>query len=407
MASLASAENSSAADGGGAAAGEFWGYVRPGGRVGVRNYVAVLPSGFVADQVCRVVPRTRTFVTDFGSGHTKRDDAAFRRILVGFGRNPNVSAVVLTNGSRELADAIEAGGGPPVTLLSPKELGGTFGLVAAATEAARRLVHESSRLRREPIPAGRLTLAVKCGSSDATSGIAGNPSVGIAFDRLVACGGTALFGETTELIGAEHLVARRCATPDVAERLLKAVETVEGRALSTGIDIRGVNPMASNIAGGITTIEEKSLGAIKKAGAAPIQGVLEYGEPPPSGKPGLYFVDNWQHANSIQLGYAAAGAHLIIYQLGGVGTPPGALLTPSAGPVAPLLWATANPTTARNAPTSIDFTSAPVIEGREAVAQAGERLWRLLLDVASGALLWSETVTYTPPATVYVQDPVF
>ena len=400
------APTSSAAIRGGVAADEFWGYVRRDGRIGIRNYVAVLPAGFVADHVCRLVPRTRTFVTDYGSGHTKRDDAAFRRVVLGFARNPNVAAVVLTNGSRELADAIEENGGPAVTLLSAKDHGGTFGLAAAATEAARRLVHDASRLRREPVPAGRLTIAVKCGASDASSGLAGNPSVGVAFDRLVALGGTAMFGETTELIGAEHLVARRCASPDVAERLLKAVETIEGRALATGIDIRGVNPMPSNIAGGITTIEEKSLGAIKKAGGAPIQGVLEYGEAPP-GRPGLYFVDNWQHANSIQLGYAAGGAHLVIYQLGGVGTSPGAFLTPSAGPVAPLLWATANPTTARHAATSIDFSSASVTERRESIPDAGARLWQLLLEVASGALLWSETVAYTPPATVYVQDPVF
>jgi altronate dehydratase large subunit len=386
---------------------EFLGYPRPDGRAGIRNYVALLPDGFVADQVCRLVPGTRTFVTDFGSGHTPRDESAYRRVLAGCGRNPNVAAVVLTNGDERLAQEISRERGPEVVLLSARQCGGTFGLIAAATEEARRLVHAASRQRREPLPAGSLTLAVKCGASDATSGIAGNPSVGVAFDRLVAAGGTALFGETTELIGAEHLVAARCATPEVAERLLAAVATVERRALSTGLDIRGINPMPSNIAGGISTLEEKSLGAIKKAGSAPIQGVLAYAEEPPRGRPGLYFVDNWQHATSIQLGYAAAGAHLVIYQLGGTQTPPGAVLSPSAGPVAPLLWATANPRTARHAASSIDFSSASVISGEETVTEAGERLWQLILEVASGALLWSETLAYTPPATVYAQDPVF
>ena len=124
---------------------------------------------------------------------------------------------------------------------------------------------------------------MKCGASDATSGLAGNPSVGMAFDRLIAQGGMALFGETTELIGAEDRVAERCASPAVRERLLGAVAAIEGRALGTGLDIRGINPMASNIAGGISTLEEKSLGAIKKAGSAPIQGVLDYAEEAPAG----------------------------------------------------------------------------------------------------------------------------
>lgn len=388
-------------------AATFMGYPRPDGRAGVRNVVAVLPQGFVADEVCRLVPGTRTFVTDFGSGHTPADEAAYRRILVGLGRNPNVAAVVLTNGNEQLAHDIAADQGPEVVLLSARTGGGTFGLLGQAAEAARRLVHQSSRQRREPVPAAKLTLAVKCGASDATSGLAGNPSVGVAFDRLVAQGGTALFGETTELIGAEDRVAERCASPDIAATLLAAVARIEERALATGLDIRGINPMASNIAGGISTLEEKSLGAIKKAGSAPIQGVLDYAAPAPADRPGLYFVDNWQHANSIQLGYAAAGAHLVLYQLGGVQTAPGAVLTPSAGPMAPLLWATANPTTARNAATSIDFSSAGVLAGEETIEQAGERLWRLLLEVASGALLWSETLASTPPATVYVRDPVF
>jgi altronate dehydratase large subunit len=252
-----------------------------------------------------------------------------------------------------------------------------------------------------------LTVAVKCGASDTTSGIAGNPTVGVAFDRLVAQGGTALFGETTEVIGAEHLVKGRCASEQVAARLLAAVERIEQRALGTGLDIRGINPMPSNIAGGISTLEEKSLGAIKKAGSAPILGVLDYAEAVPRERPGLYFVDNWQHALSIQLGYAAAGAQLVIYQLGGTNTAPGSVLSPSGGPVAPLLWATANPDTARNAATSIDFSSASVLRGDTTIGEAGERLWQLVLEAASGSLLWSETLAYLPATTVYAQDPVF
>ena len=385
----------------------FLGYPRPGDRAGVRNYVAVLPPGFIANEVCRAVPGTRTAVVDHGTGHTPRDDSAFHRVLVGLGRNPNVAAVVLTNGDVALADAITRNGGPEVVLLSAATSGGTYGLVAAAIEAARQLVHQASRLRREPFPATYLSVAVKCGASDATSGIAGNPAVGAAFNRLVAAGGTALFGETTEVIGAEHFLAARCVTPDVAARLLAAVQTMEARALSAGVDIRGINPNSYNLRGGITTIEEKSLGAIKKAGDAPIQDVLPYAAQLPAHRPGLYFMESWPYATSIQLGFAAAGAHIQIYQLGSTSAPPGSVLSPSAGPVTPLLWATANPVTARNAATSIDFSSAPVLAGEESIEQAGERLWRLFLEVASGSLLWSETVAHIPAASVYTVDPVF
>ena len=146
---------------------------------------------------------------------------------------------------------------------------------------ARRFACEVSKQRREPCDLGKLSIGVKCGSSDPTSGIAGNPAVGYLYDRLVEAGGVAMFGETTEIIGAEQALARRCVDDGVAGELLAAVDRMETRAMASGQDIRTVNPVPANIAAGITTLEEKSLGAVHKAGSTPIQGVLKYAERPP------------------------------------------------------------------------------------------------------------------------------
>jgi altronate dehydratase large subunit len=241
----------------------------------------------------------------------------------------------------------------------------------------------------------------------------GNPAVGYVYDRVVEAGGTCLFGETTEIIGAEHILARRAATPEVAEAILKAARFIEDRALATGEDIRSINPVPANIAAGISTLEEKSLGAIHKAGSHPISGVLRYCERP-RGK-GLYFVDNWQNAPSIFAGYAAAGAQLTIYQLGGTGEgaanpdsrPVNHVLDPSLGQVAPLIWASASPFTYAHTRGSLDFYSGTVIEGKETPEDVGERLLQLVVETASGAFTRGETLNYTCPTSIYLLDPVF
>jgi altronate dehydratase large subunit len=229
--------------------------------------------------------------------------------------------------------------------------------------------------------------------------------VGYLYDRIVEAGGVAMFGETTEVIGAEEAMARRCVNEEVGRQLLQAVEKVETLAKASGQDIRSVNPVPSNIKAGLTTLEEKSLGAVHKAGTAPIQAVLKYAERP-SGR-GLYFVDNWMGHLSIFLGYAAAGAQLVIFQLGGGGVPGRTMLESSPAVVSPLIWATANPITLGRAEDSIDFFSGTVIDGRETLDEAGERLVRTVLDIASGTVTRSETLSYVDPAQVYTREPVF
>jgi len=393
----------------------FMGYVRPDGSVGTRNHVLVIPQGIISKSICDFVPGTKTLISpDHGSGRTANDRETIARVLIGLGRNPNVASVILHAASpgagypelrpERLAEEIAASG-KRVELIDPARDGGTYGAIVKGIQLARGMVCEASRLRREPVGDEHLCLGVKCGYSDTTSGLAGNPAIGYLYDKIVAARGTAMFGETTEIIGAEHALARRAASPKVAGEILEVARIQEERAKATGLDIRTVNPVPANIKGGISSLEEKSLGAIHKAGTSPIQGVLRYGERPP-GK-GLYFVDNWMGHLSIFAGYAAAGANIVMFQLGGGGVAGRTLLEGSPSVVVPFLWTTANPRTYAAARESVDFYSGTVIEGTETPEEAGERLYRTVIEVASGTLARSETLAYTDPVQIYLQEPVF
>ena len=393
----------------------FLGYARPDGSVGIRNHVLVLPWGFLSSKICDLVDGTKTFLTpDYGGGRTSRDRETIARTLIGLGRNPNVASVIVQSlypsaGYPELtpvriAEEI-ARSGKRVELIDAVEEGSTLRTLEKGVQVAREMVLEASRIRREPLEMSHLALGVKCGHSDTTSGIAGNPVIGNLFDRIVEAGGTAFFGETTEIIGAEHVLAKRGRNEEVSRRILEVAAETETIAKATGEDIRTVNPVPSNIAGGISSLEEKSLGAILKSGSAPIRGVLTYGERP-KGK-GLYFVDNWMSMVSIFAGYAAAGAQLVIFQLGGGGLSGHDLLHTSTAGVAPLMWTTANPKTLDMAPTTIDFYSGTVIEGEDTIEEAGEKLLRVILDIASGTMTKVETIRHTDPAQIYLRDPCF
>jgi altronate dehydratase large subunit len=392
---------------------KFSGFERPDGSVGIRNYVLILPAGLLGTYISNFVEGTRTLVSsDTPTGHTSRDRETIARTLIGLGSNPNTASVIYFSRGNEypemkssrIVDEIMRTG-KRVELIDIAKEGGTLPALTKGIQLAREMVQEASRLRRQPFGLDRLSVGVKCGASDATSGIAGNPVVGNLFDRIVQGGGNAFFGENTEIIGAEHVLAKRAATPEIAKQIIQVAEETERVAKSTGEDIRSINPVPDNIAGGISSLEEKSLGAIHKAGSSLIQGVLKYGERP--GGKGLYFVDNWESIGSIFGGYAASGAQLNIFQLGGGRWNGNDLLFNSPAVVAPLLYTTANYKTLAIAPTSLDFYSGTVIEGKETIEDAGERLLKLVLDVASGTFTKVETMKYTDPTQIYMKDPVF
>ena len=398
---------------------EFWGYSRPDGSVGVRNHVLILPAtrnvNYICHRIALAVPGVTTFYTTGEYGRTGSDRKRLARFLTGIARNPNVANVLLIGmphgyGYPEFqTDALAAEiarSGTRLEILNVDRCGGLEGTVVQGIRLARELVREATAMRREAAPLSKLTIGMKCGDSDATSGLAGNPALGRAVDRLIDAGGTALFSETLELIGAEQTLVQRAKTPEVAQRLLRLIADWEARAASIGEDLRTINPIPENIAAGITTLEEKSLGAVEKTGTRELSGVLDYCERP--GEPGLWLMDAWMSSYSLLPSFAAAGAQLVLYQLGGNELPPedAPLSAVDPGLVAPLLTISGNPRTAKAAGDYLDVSTGGVLLGTETLDAAGERILGEIVRAANGRATRGETMRYPEPFEVFFEGPV-
>lgn len=397
---------------------EFWGYSRPDGSVGVRNHVLILPAtrnvNYICHRIALAVPGVTTFYTTGEYGRTGGDRKRLARFLTGIARNPNVANVLLIGmphgyGYPEFqTDALAAEiakSGTRLEVLNVDRCGGLEGTVVQGIRLARELVREATAMRREAAPLSKLTIGMKCGDSDATSGLAGNPALGRAVDRLIDAGGTALFSETLELIGAEQTLVQRAKTPEVAQRLLRLIADWEARAASIGEDIRTINPIPENIAAGITTLEEKSLGAVEKTGTRELSGVLDYCERP--GEPGLWLMDAWMSSYSLLPSFAAAGAQIVLYQLGGNELPPedAPLSAVDPGLVAPLLTISGNPRTAKAAGDYLDVSTGGVLLGTETLDAAGERILEEIVRAANGRATRGETMRYPEPFEVFFEGP--
>jgi altronate dehydratase large subunit len=397
----------------------FEGYLRPDGRVGVRNHVLLLgadrSANMLLSRVSSWVRGTRQYHNPGEFGRPGYDRAMLARFMAGLGANPNVAAVIVMGmgpnrgypGIRpqEVAEAVAASG-KPTELLTVESEHGTHRVIGKAVELARVMVRDASRMRRTTFGLDALTLGVKCGGSDPCSGIAGNYAIGYLFDKVVEAGGSAIFDETTEVIGAENIVAARFPNPTERARFLALVAEHEMRAKQTGEDIRTINPTPSNLSSGISTLEEKSLGAICKSGRQPIQGLLEYAQRPAG--PGLWFMDGWPVNFSLLPGLAAAGACITIYQLGGNEIPAEDPPLPSISSpvVAPVFFTTGNPRTYQRASHNLDFSSGDVVLGTETLEDAGERLIQKILSVASGEYTKQETFRYEEDSELPFRGPL-
>ncbi|MBG0777942.1 MAG: UxaA family hydrolase [Desulfovibrionaceae bacterium] len=396
---------------------KFKGFIRPDGSVGIRNHVLIMANARGASNlallIARLVHGATVYVQPQEGGRDTADRQTIARTLIGAARNPNVGGVLVVgvkeNGgypefdAANFVDAIAASGKPVETVFLNSS-GGLQHALGEGMRKARALIQKASECEREEVGLGDLSVAVKCGYSDPTSGMSGNPVVGYLFDRIVEAGGTAMFSETTEVIGAEHILAKRFTDEGQRRKFLDAVARVEAQAKATGEDIRKINPIPANIQAGLTTLEEKSLGAIVKSGSMPIQGCVAYGEKP-EGR-GLYFMDAWMSSSALFLGFAAAGAVLTIFQVGGGRFPEDALM-PSAqsGLVAPTLFMTGNPHAYENIHEEVDFTSGTVISEKEPLASAGDRLVREVLRCASGRLVKGEIMGVKEFPEMYLQGP--
>jgi altronate dehydratase large subunit len=366
----------------------FLGYRRPDGTVGVRNDVLVLSAtgltGPTARRIGAAIAGAKTVSMPYDAGVLGEDEAAQHRALVGLGRNPNVGAALIIGGNppkvERIAEAIAATG-KPVEALSLDGCGhDALVLTDKGVRAGAKLAREVSSQRREPAPVSCLFLGLECGRSDPSSGLTANPLLGLIADRMVDAGGSAVIGEATEWLGAEHLLARRAASPAVAQAILEAVRGREKLALDAGVDLLGHNPGPTNIAAGLSTIEEKSLGNIAKSGSRPIQSVLAYAQAPDT--PGLHLMDAPAYAPESLTGFTAAGAQVMVFTTG-VGNSFSSLL-------APTLKVSANPETCARLDCQLDFEAAEVFLGREPIEAAADRLFQTLLEVASGTATWGE-----------------
>lgn len=383
----------------------FMGYRRADGRVGTRNYVGILSTvvcaNEVAEEIAHRVSGTVPFLHHQGCCQTPVDIARVNNALIGLGCNPNLAAVILVSLGCESTDVGEvaraiAATGKQVKTIVIQEIGGAGRSVAEGSLLAQEMVQQASVLQRTSGEVSDIVLGLKCGSSDTTQGLAANPALGIASDLIVRGGGTSVLGEITEFIGAEHLLIRHARTREIGDKILALVKRIEDRAKAVGCDMRGGQPTGGNIKGGLTTIEEKSLGAIAKAGTAPIEAVYEYGQPPDV--KGLVVMDSPGREPEILTGLAAAGCNVIAFTTGR-GAPQGF-------PFVPVIKITGNALTWEKLRDHIDLDVSALMKGTSSFPADGKRIYQEIMEVASGRLTKAEICGYTRAMDIYMVGPV-
>ena len=387
----------------------FYGYRRANGKFGARNLVAVIPSVICANDVgqaiCRQVQGTIGYFHHQGCCQLPLDLKRVTDVLSNLGQSPNVGAALIVSLGCEGTDhnriyeEIKATG-KPVEIIHIQEVGGTSRAIQAGIDAAQRLVQEISGQQREPVDISNLVMAIKCGASDTTSGMASNCVIGYVADKLVDLGATVVFGETTEFLGGEHILARRAVGgPDgpVGRKICQIVDEMEQRAMAIGEDMRGGQPTPGNIAGGLSSIEEKSLGAIVKSGHRPIQGVLEYCDRIEDQK-GLWIKDSPGREPEILTGMAATGAQCMMFSTGR-GAPQGF-------PSMPVLKICGNPNTYERMQYDMDLNAGRIITGEKSIEEVGEEAFSMLLDVLSGKMTKNEALGYYGSMDIFCLGPV-
>ena len=360
----------------------FQGYRRDNGRVGVRNHVIVLPvddiSNAAAEAVANNIKGTMALPHPYGRLQFGEDLELHFHTLIGTGCNPNVAAVVVIGieegWTKRVVDGIAATGKPVMGFSI--ELHGDHDTIMRASRCAKEFVHYATALTRSECPIADLWVSTKCGESDTTSGCGANPTVGNAFDKLYALGSTLVFGETSELTGGEHIVAERCANDAVRERFMfmfNRYQAMIDRWKTS--DLSESQPTKGNIAGGLTTIEEKALGNIQKIGKqCRVDGVIDKAEIPDG--PGLWFMDSSSAAAEMVTLCAASGYAVHFFPTG-----QGNVI---GNPILPVIKICANPRTVRTMSEHIDVDTSGLLQREIDLNQAGDKLLECMLATANG-----------------------
>ena len=371
---------------------KFHGYERPGGSVGVRNILLVMAVADCSEPVARMIAEGTKGAFAITQHYGCIPGQMVANTLIGVGENPNVAAVLLVGMGCEGMPAHALGkmikrSGKPVEWISIQELGGTHNAVTKGKQILREMSEKALGLKRKEFDVSKLIVGVKCGGSDTSSGLAGNPAVGAFVDMLVDAGGAAIMMEPIEAVGAEEPLAKRARNEEVRKKIYKMIGDEEKRWSVPGAQMEFM--CRGNVEGGLTTIEEKSLGAIHKSGSRTIVGVLENSDRllekvPDRG--GVYLQDG-THMEPMAMSFmAAAGAQMVIFVTGCGGT--------FGHAVVPFIKVTGNPETYRMMSQDMDIDASTIITGEESIESVGQRILNEVREVASGKLTLGETLGY-------------
>lgn len=365
----------------------LWGYRRKCGDIGIRNHVAVIAamdnSNPVARRVARSLNGAVALAPSFGRAMLGDDYEQHKNTLIGMGCNPNTYGAVVI--SLEVSSAAAVAGeiaktGRPVEVVSIEDEGGTVRATEKATRSAMRMISDAGRLSREPMAWSDLVIGVECGGSDGSSGLVSNPATGRMANLVIDRGGTAIMSETLEILGGEHLLAARAKDESTGRKLVEAVNFCVAYAYEMGVDVLGSNPTPDNIVGGLSTIEEKALGAIKKGGSRTLMEVVGYGRRP--SVKGFVVMDAPCPGIENMTAMAAAGCHLIVFSTGKGNT--------SGNPISPTIKLSGNPHTVDVLADNIDVDLSAVIAGDMTMDEASAILEKELVAVCNGMMTKAE-----------------
>ncbi|MHA1257260.1 MAG: UxaA family hydrolase [Promethearchaeota archaeon] len=373
---------------------EFMGYQRPKGQVGIRNKIAILPSvscvNHVAQQIANKVENSVALKHPLGCGQFGKDFSFTLRTLVGLVTNPNVYGAVIVGlgceqmSSKTLSAQVKKSK-KPIEFFNLQDVeGGSAAAIEKGIKYAKKMADEASELKREPFDFSNLVLGLECGGSDSISGITANPAVGVISDKIVDLGGTSILPEFTEWVGTEHLLVKRAVNEEIAEKIYTPLRYFIEYTKSQGIDFLGIQPTPGNIEGGLSTIEEKSLGTISKSGKAPIQGVINYSEKP-KGK-GLWLMIEPGYDIESMTGLAAAGAQIICMTTGRG--------SPCGNPIAPVIKLCGSPKSCQYLAMNIDIDASIIITENKTIEDLAEKIWQKLKNTCNGEETCAEVLGF-------------
>lgn len=367
---------------------KFLGYKRPNGYVGIRNYIGIIPSVFCANRVAKLIAeqvKGAVYLNHpVGCSQVGADLEITARTLIAMGNHPNLAAVLVVGLGCERFTPDEfvkglAVSGKPVQKVVIQDEGDTLKAIEKGVTIARQWAQEFSTYERVECDIKDLIVAVKCGGTDATSGIAANPAVGIMSDMIVDEGGTVLFSEVTELLGAEHILAKRAVNDEVAGQICETIQNTENKLRVIGTDPkyahRGALISTGNFDGGVSSVVEKALGGIYKAGSKPIQGVVGYAKRPEK-LGGVYLMDAPGHDGEVVTSFVGGGAQVVVFT-SGRGTPTGF-------PFVPVIKVTGNSFTFDKMKENIDINAGTIISEGESLKSKGKEIFDMVLEVAAG-----------------------